>query len=121
MARTKQQLADDRDAWFKERSDDLEAGRYKASRLIPTLDRDVMVSLATTAAYDVFFGRKTITDAVIQKARNAAFKAVQYSDPGAGTSEHPHAAYSHGVAALAQEGVIDALKRWEQYRKKNKR
>lgn len=73
--------------------------------------------MARAAASRVFEGRKRPPgDAAIRGARSAAFDAIRRRDPLAGTPHHPHAAYSHGVDALAVEGVEAARRAWEQTR-----
>lgn len=74
--------------------------------------RPQLVAIARGAAGNVFYGRKVMTPALIKKAKEAAFKAIRRHDPLAGTSEHPAAAYSHGVAELAAEGVAQAERTW---------
>lgn len=74
--------------------------------------RAQLVSVARGAAEGVFSGRKVMTPALIKKAKEAAFKAIRRYDPLSGTSEHPAAAYSHGVAELAAEGTTQAERTW---------
>lgn|SRR5574341_588889 len=75
--------------------------------------RDKLVSIARAAAASVFRSRKAApSDAAIKKAKEAAFKAIRRHDPLAGTSDHPAASYSHGVAELAAEGVAQAEREW---------
>lgn len=74
--------------------------------------RAKLVSIARAAANNVFSGRKVMTPALIKKAEAAAFKAIRRYDPLAGTSDHPAAAYSHGVAELAAEGTAQAERTW---------
>ena len=71
-----------------------------------------IVTVARHAAENVFSGRKVMTPALIKKAKEAAFKAIRRHDPLSGTSEHPAAAYSHGVAELAAEGTSQAERAW---------
>ena len=74
--------------------------------------RDKLVSIARAAANNVFDSREVMTPALLKKAKEAAFKAIRRYDPLAGTSDHPAAAYSHGVAALAAEGATQAERAW---------
>ena len=74
--------------------------------------RAQLVTVARRAAENVFSARKVMTPALIKKARAVAFKAIQRHDPLSGTSEHPAAAYAHGVAALAAEGTSQAERAW---------
>jgi hypothetical protein len=75
--------------------------------------RDKLVSIARAAAAGVFRSRKAApSDASIKKAREAAFKAIRRYDPLSGTSDHPAAAYSHGIAELAAEGTAQAEREW---------
>lgn len=75
--------------------------------------RDKLVSIARAAAGSVLKSRKAApSDAAIKKAKEAAFKAIRRHDPLAGTSDHPTASYSHGVAELAAEGVAQAVREW---------
>lgn len=75
--------------------------------------RDTLVAIARAAAASVFESRKVVpSDAAIKKAKAAAFKAIRRYDPLAGTSDHPAASYSHGVAELAAEGVEQAERAW---------
>jgi hypothetical protein len=75
--------------------------------------RDKLIAIARAAAASVFASRKAAPSAAaIRKAREAAFKAIRRHDPIAGTSDHPAAAYSHGVAELAAEGVDQAARDW---------
>ena len=71
-----------------------------------------LVSIARAAANNVFSARKVMTPALIKQAKEAAFKAIQRYDPLAGTSDHPAAAYSHGVSELAAEGTAQAERAW---------
>lgn len=75
--------------------------------------REELVLAAHTAAALVFVGKPTLSDATLRKARSAAFKAIQQRDPMSGTSDHPHAAYSHGISSLAAEGVEQAIAGWQ--------
>ena len=74
--------------------------------------RAQLVTVARRAAERVFSDRKVMTPALIKKAKQAAFKAIQRHDPLSGTSEHPAAAYSHGIAELAAEGTSQAERAW---------
>ena len=74
--------------------------------------RDKLISIARAAAGNVFSSRNVMTPALIKKAKEAAFKAIRRYDPLAGTSEHPAAAYSHGIAELAAEGTAQAERAW---------
>lgn len=77
--------------------------------------REELISVARAAAARVLEGRKRPPGKpAIQKATSAAFDAIHRHDPLVGTSHHPHAAYSHGVHALAVEGVEAARRAWEQ-------
>lgn len=76
--------------------------------------RAELVNVARAAAAAMFARRKVApTEAVIKKARSAAFRAIQQHDRLAGTATHPVAAYAHGVMELAAEGTEEARQRWE--------
>ena len=73
--------------------------------------------VARAAAAAVFAPRKIApSEAVIKKARSAAFKAIQRHDPSTGTATHPVAAYAHGIADIAAEATEEARQRWEMQR-----
>lgn len=76
--------------------------------------RDELVRVANAAAAMVFAGKSKLTDAMRARARSAAFKAIQQHDRIAGTSYHPHAAYSHGIATLANQGLEQAIAGWQE-------
>jgi hypothetical protein len=79
--------------------------------------REQLINVARVAAAAVFAPRKVSpSEVAIKKAREAAFKAIKRHDPLSGTSEHPVAAYAHGIAALAAEGTEEARQRWETQR-----
>jgi hypothetical protein len=85
-----------------------------AARVRP---REELVEVARVTAARMFEGRKRPPgDAAVKKAVSAAFDAIRRRDTLAGTSDHPHAAYSHGVHTLAVEGVEAARRAWEQER-----
>lgn len=72
--------------------------------------REELVSEAERAARETFAGLRSYpSEARILKARSKAFEAVRRADPRAGTANHPHAAYAHGIAQIAHEGVDRAL------------
>ena len=72
--------------------------------------------VARQAAAAVFAPRKIAPSAaVIQKAKSAAFKAIQRHDPLAGTEDHPSAAYAHGIMDIAMEATEEARQRWEMF------
>ena len=76
--------------------------------------RAQLVDIARQAAASVFAPRKIApSEGVIQKAKSAAFKAIQRHDPLAGTSDHPAAAYAHGIMDIAMEATEEARQRWE--------
>ena len=78
--------------------------------------RAELVDVARAAAAAVFAPRKVApSEAALKKARSAAFKAIQRHDRLAGTSGHPVAAYSHGIAELAAEATEEARQRWEMH------
>ena len=79
--------------------------------------RSQLRDIARNAAAVVFAPRKIApSEAVIQKAKSAAFKAIQRFDPLAGTSDHPAAAYAHGIMDIAMEATEEARQRWEMMR-----
>lgn len=78
--------------------------------------RAELVDVARAAAAAVFAPRKVApSEAALKKARSAAFKAIQRHDRLAGTSDHPVAAYSHGIAELAAEATEEARQRWSMH------
>lgn len=75
--------------------------------------RAQLVRVAHTEAASIFVrAKKSITPAMMSKAKAQAFRAIAIEDPRAGTADHPHAPYSHGIAALAEEGVQEAVAGW---------
>lgn len=74
--------------------------------------RDELVRVAHSAAALVFVGKPKLTDATIKKAKAKAFEAIRRHDRIAGTGHHSHAAHSHDIAALAAEGVEQAIAGW---------
>ncbi len=73
-----------------------------------------LVDVARAAAAAVFAPRKVApSEAVIKKAKEAAFKAIKRHDPLTGTADHPVAPYSYGIAELAAEATEEARQRWE--------
>lgn len=75
--------------------------------------RAELVRAAHAAAASIFvYAKKSITPAQMKKAKALAFRAIAVADPLAGTADHPYAAYSHGIATLADEGVQDAVAAW---------
>lgn len=84
--------------------------------------RAELVSVARAAAASVFAPRKVApSEAAIKKARSKAFDAIRRADRLAGTSDHPVAAYSHGIAELAAEGTEEARQRWEMARESTRK
>jgi hypothetical protein len=80
--------------------------------------RAELVEAARAAAAKIFAGKKTLNEGLVGRARSAAFAAVLRADRGAGTSDHPYAAYSHDVATVAEEGVEQARHDWQLGRKR---
>ncbi len=79
--------------------------------------RDELVRIAHAAAAAIFVGaRKSITANMMQRARIAAYDAISRADRAAGTKDHPFAAYSFGIVALADEGVAQARDAWAKIR-----
>lgn len=76
------------------------------------MTRPELVSLARAVAAAMFERRKRLTSSAIDKARRKAFDVIRTADPTTGTSDHPFAAYAHGIAALAAEGVDQAKHAW---------
>lgn len=77
-----------------------------------TKTREELILAAHTAAALVFVRCHRLTDTAQKRARAAACKAILQADRGAGTADHPHAPYSHGVGDLATEGVTLATEGW---------
>jgi len=75
--------------------------------------REALVRAANAAAAMLFVGKPKLSDALLRRAREHAFRAIQQSDRMAGTARHPHAPYSHGIATLAAEGVDQAVEGWK--------
>ncbi len=68
--------------------------------------REDLVRIAHAAAAAVFVGaRKSITANMMQRARIAAYDAIRGADSSTGTKDHPFAAYSLGIVALADDGT----------------
>jgi len=79
--------------------------------------REELVRIAHAAAAAVFVSaRKGITANMMQRARIAAYDAVSRADSSVGTKDHPFAAYSFGIVALADDGVAQASAAWEKIR-----
>ena len=64
------------------------------------------------AAASLFVGKRKLSPALVHRARLLAFEAVRRRDWRAGTSDHPHAPHSAGIATLADEGVDEAIAAW---------
>ena len=82
------------------------------------MSRSELVGLARAVAAAMFEDRQRLTPAVIKKAQNKAFRVINLADPTIGTAYHPFAAYSHGVSALAAEGVEQAQRAWTPAKKR---
>ncbi len=81
------------------------------------MTRDELVRIAHAAAAGVFvIARKGITERMLQRARSAAFQAVARADTSTGTAAHPFAAYSVGIAEIAEDGVNAARAAWQEVR-----
>ncbi len=79
--------------------------------------REELVRIAHAAAAEIFVSaRRGITANMMQRARSAAFRAVSRADASTGTATHPFAAYSHGIVALADDGVAQAAQAWAKIR-----
>ncbi len=80
--------------------------------------REDLVRIAHAAAAAVFVGaRKSITANMMQRARIAAYDAIRGgADSSTGTKDHPFAAYSLGIVALADDGVAQARAAWAKIR-----
>lgn len=79
--------------------------------------RQELVNAAHAAAAAVFVSAKnSITPAMHHRARLAAYAAIERADYSAGTKDHPHAAYSYGIVAVADEGVQMAMGEWHRIR-----
>lgn len=76
------------------------------------MSRLELVRLARAVAAAMFERLRRLTPSAIEKARNKAFEVIHTADPTTGTANHPFAAYSHGIAALAAEGVALAERAW---------
>lgn len=74
------------------------------------VSRADLVRAAHAAAASLFVGKRRLAPSLVDKARALAFRAVTLR--GAGTANHPHAPHSAGVAALASEGVDEAIAAW---------
>jgi hypothetical protein len=79
--------------------------------------RAELVRAANAAAAMVFVGKPKITGALVEAANHKAFDAIRRHDPLTGTRDHPHAAYSYGIVALANEGVEQAKADWARIKK----
>ena len=76
------------------------------------MSRAELVRLARAVASAMFERSQRLTPSLIKKAQSKAFKVINSADPTIGTATHPFAAYSHGVWALAIEGVAEAERVW---------
>jgi len=77
------------------------------------LTRDELVRVANSAAALAFVRCTRMTDAAFARGRSAAFAAIYRADRLAGTATHPHAAFAHGIGALADEGTEQARAQWQ--------
>ena len=76
------------------------------------ISRADLVRAAHAAAASLFVGKRKLAPALILRARVLAFTAVQRRDWQAGTATHPHAPHAAGIAAIADEGVDEAIAAW---------
>ncbi len=77
------------------------------------MTRDQLVRIAHTVGASMLVRRRRLTDAFIRQMQSKAFDAIRRTDRLAGTATHPHAAYAHGVMALACEGIAQAITGWQ--------
>ena len=82
------------------------------------MSRQQLVGLARAVAAAMFEDKQRVTPSAIKRAESKAFRIVNLADPTIGTAHHPFAAYSHGVWALAAEGVDQALRAWTPVKKR---
>ena len=76
------------------------------------ISRADLIRAAHAAAASLFVGKRKLPPALVHRARLLAFEAVRRRDWRAGTSDHPHAPHSAGIAAIADEGVDEATAAW---------
>jgi hypothetical protein len=76
------------------------------------MSRAELVGLARAVAAAMFERARRLSPSAIKKAQRKASAVILRADPTIGTSYHPFAAYSHGVDALAAEGVAQAERTW---------
>ena len=76
------------------------------------MSRPELVGLARAVAAAMFERAQRLTPSTVKKAQSKAFRVINSADPTIGTAQHPFAPYSHGVWALAAEGVEQAERAW---------